>query len=59
MLPEKEQILASEIIRRMVIAWDPDFTKLTESERADLERAENDEFIDSNDIDWDNLDAVV
>jgi len=32
MLPEKEQSLAFEIIKRLVLAWDPDFTKVTLAE---------------------------
>lgn len=35
-------------------AWDPDFTKLTPEERSRLEEAENGEYIDSENIDWDN-----
>ena len=27
-LPETEQGLAYELLRRLVLAWDPDFTKL-------------------------------
>ena len=27
MLPEQEQLLAFEFIKRMVLAWDSDFTK--------------------------------
>ena len=41
-LPEAEQGLAYELLRRLVLAWDPDFTKLTPSERADLEESERD-----------------
>lgn len=33
MLPESEQELASQLIRRLVLAWDPDFTKLTPEEQ--------------------------
>ena len=32
MLPENEQILAYELIKRLVLAWDPDFTKAIETE---------------------------
>lgn len=35
-------------------AWDPDFTKLTPDERARLESSEDGEYIDSDDIDWNN-----
>jgi len=40
MLPENEQNLAFELIKRMVLAWDPDFTKVTPAEAARLEAAE-------------------
>lgn len=41
-LPETEQNFALEFIKRLVIAWDPDFTKVTLKERIALEEAEND-----------------
>ncbi len=54
MLPENDQNLAFEIIRKLVLAWDPDFTKLTPKERKELEEAENDpQYINHNDINWD------
>lgn len=40
MLPEQEQLLAFELIKRMVLAWDNDFTKLTPLERERLEKAD-------------------
>ena len=33
MLPESEQVLAFEMIKRIVLAWDSDCTKLTPLER--------------------------
>lgn len=39
MLPEQEQDLAYELIKRLVLAWDPDFTKLTAMEAAELDEA--------------------
>lgn len=54
MLPENDQNLAYELIRKLVLAWDPDFTKLTPKERRELEEAENDpEYISHNAINWD------
>lgn len=54
MLPEQDQSLAYELIKKLVLAWDPDFTKVTPKERRELEEAEADpELIDMNDIDWD------
>lgn len=54
MLPEQDQSLAYELIKKLVLAWDPDFTKLTASEHKRLEEAEEDtEYISIDDIDWD------
>ena len=54
MLPEQEQNLAFELVSRLVLAWDPDYTKLTPMERTKLEEAENGEYINAEDIDWDD-----
>lgn len=54
MLPEQDQNLAYDLIKKLVLAWDPDFTKVTPKERRELEEAEADpEFVDMNDINWD------
>ncbi len=57
MLPESEQEFASQFIKRLVLAWDPDFTKLTYEERQRLEavekRMDNGEYIKDSDIEWD------
>jgi len=56
MLPESEQNLASEFVKRLVLAWDPDFVKLTNTERNNLSQAEKEiedgGFVNSNDVDW-------
>lgn len=54
MLPEQEQTLAMELVKRLVLAWDPDYTKLTPQELAVLEEAENGEYINFGNIDWDD-----
>ena len=54
MLPEQEQNLAFELVSRLVLAWDPDYTKLTPMERIRLEEAENGEYINAEDINWDD-----
>jgi len=54
MLPTQEQNLVLEIVKRLVLAWDPDFTKLTTKERLQLEAAEVGEYVDSENIDWNN-----
>ena len=55
MLPDDEQIFAYEFIKRLVRAWDPDFTKLTPKELEELEAAKKTESINVKDIDWYNL----
>ncbi len=56
MLPESEQELASQLIKRLVLAWDPDFTKLTPEEQKQLEAAEqridSGEYVKDSDIAW-------
>lgn len=56
MLPEQERNLALEMLKRIVLAWDPDYTRLTPSEAAELKEAEASGYIDENEIDWNNLD---
>lgn len=56
MLPESERELASQLIKRLVLAWDPDFTKLTPEERKRLEAAEqridSGEYVKDSEINW-------
>lgn len=59
MLPEQEQNLACEMLKRIVLAWDADFTKVTEQERKEIETAEQSGFVDENAVDWDNLSAYA
>lgn len=55
MLPEADQSFAYEFIKKLVMAWDPDFTKVTPQEAREIEEAEASGFVDEKDIDWDNL----
>lgn len=57
-LPEKEQDLAYEMIKRMILAWDSDFTKVTSTERTRIDEAEKSGYIPENQIDWDNLSSM-
>lgn len=41
-LPENDQNFALEFIKKLVLAWDPDYTKVTLAERKVLEEAEKD-----------------
>ncbi|MDD2211658.1 MAG: hypothetical protein PHS83_01655 [Clostridia bacterium] len=56
MLPEQEQQLAFEFIKRMVLAWDSDFTKLTPFEKERLNKADqeimNGETVVHSEVDW-------
>lgn len=56
-LPEADQTLAFELVKRLVIAWDPDFTKVTPTERAAMEQAVNEldagEYVTDDQINWD------
>ena len=56
-LPEADQTLALELVKKLVIAWDPDFTKVTPTERAAMEQAVNEldagEYVTDNQINWD------
>lgn len=56
-LPESDQNFALEFIKKLVLAWDPDYTKVTPAERKILEEAEKDiaenGTISHDDINWD------
>ena len=39
MLPESDQALAFELVKKLVLAWDPDYTKVTPVEKAQIDRA--------------------
>ena len=55
-LPDEEEALAYELIKRMVLAWDPDFVKVTDAEAERIEAAAREidrgEFISHDEIDW-------
>lgn len=54
MLPKDKQNVVYEYIKKLILEWDPDFTKLTPNERVILEKAEAEtETVDIDDIDWD------
>ena len=62
MLPEEEQRFVCELMKRLVLAWDPDFIRLTQKEADELEIAHgqirNGEYFGDDEIDWDNLDKM-
>lgn len=55
MLPDEEKSFAYEFIKKMVKAWDPDFTKVTPDEARRIETAEQSGFVDESDIDWEHI----
>ena len=59
MLPEDDQKFAQEFIKKLVLAWDPDFTKVTPQEEALIKDAEESGFVKESDIDWDHLDKYA
>lgn len=54
-LPEADKAFVYEFIKKLVLAWDPDFTKVTEEEAERIAAAENSGFIDADKIDWDKI----
>ena len=55
MLPESDQNFAYEFIKKLVLAWDPDYTKLTPEEEKRVSAAEKGEFVDDREIDWSKI----
>lgn len=56
LLPEQDKNFAIEFIKKLVLAWDPDFTKVTETEYNSIVKSEkeieNGDFISHDNIDW-------
>ena len=59
MLPQQEQDLAFEFIKRLVLAWDPDYTKVTPDEAEAILQAEKSGFVSAEKINWDNVEQYV
>ena len=56
-LPDADQELALAMVEKLVLAWDPDFTKVTPSEKAAIEQAIREldagEYVTQDEIDRD------
>lgn len=56
-LPESDQNFALEFIRKLVLAWDPDYTMVTPAEAKRIEQAEEEirrgETVSHDEINWD------
>lgn len=59
MLPESDQNLAYELVRKLVLAWDADFTKVSPDEADRIDAAEKSGYVNDSDIDWDNLQSSI
>ena len=55
MLPLEDQRFAYEFVKKLVLAWDPDFTKVTPKEAVHIKAAEESGFIAEEEIDWDKI----
>ena len=64
MLPDSDKELAYELIKKLVLAWDPDYTKVTEQEYKDIAEArvakllENRQIGNINSKDWVNTISI-
>ena len=54
-LPKDDQEFAYAFIKKLVLAWDPDFTRVTPQEAKRLEQAEQSGFVNEEDINWDTI----
>ena len=55
MLPADDQRFAYEFVKKLVLAWDPDFTKVTPEEAAQIQAAEESGYVLDNEINWDEI----
>lgn len=55
MLPQTDQEFAYEFVKKLILAWDPDFTKVTPEEAKSIAAAEESGFVPENEIDWDAI----
>ena len=57
MLPDADQALALAMVEKLVLAWDPDFTKVTPDEDAAMAQAiwelDAGEYVPDSAINWD------
>lgn len=56
-LPEQDQTLAYELVKKLVLAWDPDYTKLTPAEAQRVDQAVGEmaagEYVPDSAVNWD------
>ena len=54
-LPQRDQELTLDFVKKLIRAWDPDFTKVTPDEAKRMREAEESGFVSSDEIDWDAI----
>lgn len=56
-LPEQDQSLAYELVKKLVLAWDPDYTKLTPEEAQEVDQAVREmaagDYVPDSAVNWD------
>ncbi len=56
-LPEQDQALAYELVKKLVLAWDPDYTRLTPEEARRVDQAASEiaagDYVQDSAINWD------
>ena len=55
MLPQTDQEFAYEFVKKLILAWDPDFTRVTPEEAKAIAAAEESGFVSEDEIDWENI----
>lgn len=54
LLPDDDLLIVNTLVKKLVVAWDPDFTKLTPAEKQRLdessEEMENGEYYSESDV---------
>ena len=48
-----------KFLSKLVLAWDPDFTKVTPEEAQLIAQAEQSGFVDEDEIDWNDLSKTI
>jgi len=55
LLPDDDQRFAHEFVKKLVMAWDPNFTKVTPEEFERIKAAEESGFVSDDEINWDKI----
>lgn len=58
MLPVEDQELVLAIVKKLVLAWDPDFVKVSPNEAERIRTAEQSGYVADAEVDWDRLPAT-